>query len=553
VVRTEEAFQQYDSSTMVRRLADAHHIDMIVLDEIHSVKQRAAEASKRRQILGGLLTLAMERNPNLAVLGMSATPVVNNLVEAVSLLEMVLGLHFAELNTRATIPNVIAIHEKLVVHGVRYRPKYQQQLDVQCIEIDGADLIAELRSVGKGEVLGIERLLLEAKLESIAEVTCPGTLIYTHYVEGIVPRLRSVIEDQGFRVAEFTGSNKSGLELFKRGMADVLIGSSTLGTGIDGLQQVCDRLVIATLPWTHAGYEQLIGRVYRQGSIFTHVDVFIPQVILHHGDGIWSWDVQRRDRILYKRSLADAAVDGVIPDGVLESEQTMLGRSLEALHAWIDRLESGESLRVIKRERLTIPLPDDARRSALRRFGDFATMNARFINAHSAKTHARLTADPSEWFLYHTLYREARKSWPEVPFDIMAEWLKSRPHLIVGDFGCGEALLAASIPNLVYSFDHVAVNDSVIACDMAHTGVDAGILDVAIFSLSLMGNNIEDYLREAHRLLKLDGRIKIAEPLGHWDGAKRGHLTEMVTAAGFAIIGEVQVRGALLYLDAMKA
>jgi ubiquinone/menaquinone biosynthesis C-methylase UbiE len=120
---------------------------------------------------------------------------------------------------------------------------------------------------------------------------------------------------------------------------------------------------------------------------------------------------------------------------------------------------------------------------------------------------------------------------------------------------CFAHSLASSLPTQAsrYSFDHVAVNASVIACDMAQTGVDAGALDVAIFSLSLMGSNIEDYLREAHRVLKLDGRLKIAEPRGHWDGAKRGQLTEMITAAGFAIIGQVQVRGAFLYLDAMKA
>ncbi|PZS09879.1 MAG: hypothetical protein DLM70_01105 [Chloroflexi bacterium] len=99
-----EAFQQPDSSSMVQRLVQDHRIDMVVLDEIHSVKQRYAVASKRRQVLGGLLTLAAEHNPALHVLGMSATPVVNNLTEAVSLLELVMGVKYTELQTRATIP-----------------------------------------------------------------------------------------------------------------------------------------------------------------------------------------------------------------------------------------------------------------------------------------------------------------------------------------------------------------------------------------------------------------------------------------------------------------
>ena len=127
---------------------------------------------------------------------------------------------------------------------------------------------------------------------------------------------------------------------------------------------------------------------------------------------------------------------------------------------------------------------------------------------HSANSHKRLAEDPAEWYLYHTLYREARKDWPEVPYETFVRWLSARPHLVVGDFGCGEALLAASLPNTVHSFDHVAINDGVIACDMAHTPLEDGVLDVAIFSLSLMGTNVEDYLKEAHRVLKLDGRLR---------------------------------------------
>ena len=84
--------------------------------------------------------------------------------------------------------------------------------------------------------------------------------------------------------------------------------------------------------------------------------------------------------------------------------------------------------------------------------------------------------------------------------------------MIIGDFGCGEALLAANIENKVFSFDHVAINENVTACDMCHTSLDDACLDAAVFSLSLMGSNFIDYLKEAHRCLKLDGHLWIAEP-----------------------------------------
>jgi hypothetical protein len=47
---------------------------------------------------------------------------------------------------------------------------------------------------------------------------------------------------------------------------------------------------------------------------------------------------------------------------------------------------------------------------------------------------------------------------------------------------------------------------------MVHTGLEDSSLDVAIFNLSLMGSNFTDYLREAHRTLKIDGELRIIEP-----------------------------------------
>src|SRR5207244_4481522 len=66
-------------------------------------------------------------------------------------------------------------------------------------------------------------------------------------------------------------------------------------------------------------------------------------------------------------------------------------------------------------------------------------------------------------------------------------------------------------------FDHVAINGSVIACDMAHVPLDDEALDVAVFCLSLMGTNFTDFLREAHRCLRLDGRLHIWEPASYFD------------------------------------
>jgi hypothetical protein len=133
---------------------------------------------------------------------------------------------------------------------------------------------------------------------------------------------------------------------------------------------------------------------------------------------------------------------------------------------------------------------------------------------------------------------------------VFAEWLKRRPDWVVGDFGCGEAELARLVPNKVYSFDHVAVNESVVACDMAATGLAEQTLDVAVFSLSLMGLNYQDYLREACRLVRYGGWLKVAEPASRW---RVGDLIDAISSSGFSMVGQPVFRDRFIYLDAIKS
>ncbi len=124
---------------------------------------------------------------------------------------------------------------------------------------------------------------------------------------------------------------------------------------------------------------------------------------------------------------------------------------------------------------------------------------------------------------------------------------------MVGDFGCGEAELARLVPNKLYSFDHVAVNESVIVCDMAATGLADLTLDVAVFSLSLMGLNYHEYLREAYRLVRYGGWLKVAEPASRWGDGKLEELLGAIAASGFSIVGQPGYRDRFIYLDAIKS
>jgi ribosomal RNA-processing protein 8 len=90
--------------------------------------------------------------------------------------------------------------------------------------------------------------------------------------------------------------------------------------------------------------------------------------------------------------------------------------------------------------------------------------------------------------------------------------------------GCGEARLAASVPNITHSFDLVSHNSSVVACDIAHVPLGDQSVDIVVFCLSLMGTNVSDFLKEAHRILRVGGLIKIAEVRSRFEGNESNSL-----------------------------
>ncbi|MCP4868835.1 MAG: methyltransferase domain-containing protein, partial [Proteobacteria bacterium] len=301
-------------------------------------------------------------------------------------------------------------------------------------------------------------------------------------------------------------------------------------------------------PWTNAEFEQLKGRIWRQGQTSQKVEVVIPVTFADVAGERWSYCTSKLRRLRYKKSIADAAVDGAVPEGNLRTP----AQAQRDLMAWLERLAEGESEPII-RQVIRVPLSDEPVENARRlaRYGDFSAMNNRWNGSKSGTLADRLATDPEEWSNYHTLYREARRTWTVVPYQEVARWLGKMEGLTVADFGCGEALLAAEAGDrhVIHSLDHVAINDSVLAGDMAHTPLDDEAVGVAVFSLSLMGANFSDYLREAHRVLALDGRLVIWEASSRFDDAKR--FGQDLRKLGFGVF-LVEERGRFTHIEAMK-
>lgn len=545
LVMNHEQFQQGNSEV---RLLDfmamvSPKVDFIVIDEIHQTKQRSPDKmSRRKKLVQGLLVKAKEAiGDELHVLGMSGTPVINNLQEGKSLIEMIdLHVHH-ELQTRATVQNCMKLHQWFVSLGTRYRPNYDIQLDESCRpEVSCEPYLDEIRERANGTILQLEQILTKARLPVIVDSIKVGekAIVYTHYVKGIVPILRKGLSDAGHRVGLCTGQDDdSDLKEFKKinGRVDVLIASSRISVGVDGLQHVCNKLVVNILPWTSAEYDQLKARLWRQGSKFKKVDVIVPVTYADLKGGRWSYCESKLARLRYKQSIADAAVDGEVPEGNLRNET----QAQADIMGWLERLDEDREIK-LERPHVEVPLSrsPEAVEKRIRAYGDFTAMNNRWYLSNSSKTHERLQENPEEWAHYHTMYRELRESWPVIPYEEEIRWLSEdgRDITVVGDFGCGEAVISKRLKDKYqfFNLDHVAIDESVLVCDLADVPLADETLQLAIFCLSLMGANCTEYVREAHRMLEMDGWLHIWEPESYFKDV--GAFCDDLERLGFDVI-----------------
>ena len=148
--------------------------------------------------------------------------------------------------------------------------------------------------------------------------------------------------------------------------------------------------------------------------------------------------------------------------------------------------------------------------------------------------------------------------------DIAIKWLAGLPSSnLVADFGCGDARLMKTVNQVggvrcvspafhssvlvslselfripvvfndififhsqkVHSFDLVASAPGVVACNMADVPLGDASVDVAVFSLALMGTDYGSFIVEAHRVSCPP--VNVEEFADRWEG--RVGLSHMST------------------------
>lgn len=129
VILNYEKFCQSYSPALVDKLVSLNQIDFLCFDEVHRAKN---DMSSINQNLTNLRVLGGEKNPGMRVLGMTATPLINNLSKVRNLLELITGTSFEDImpTNLVTINNIHNAYKYLMLYGFRYVPDYK----INCIE-----------------------------------------------------------------------------------------------------------------------------------------------------------------------------------------------------------------------------------------------------------------------------------------------------------------------------------------------------------------------------------------------------------------------------------
>jgi hypothetical protein len=564
-------WEKFQIPSVINKLLELEKqkIDLIILDEIQFVKIRGKSpppstaslgklqsantkdkvSGTRRAILEAFVNGIKATNPKVKLVGLSATPVINELSEGRSLLNLITGWnHDKIIKVNQNVGNAVALHKEFFNIAVREKPQYGIHETRHDVDVDGEwptgvesrDLIAN--------PLMAEEILTKIRLPKILELIDGPTIIYTEYVnasldsrsQGIVAMLHDAVEEKLGKgtVAIYTGENHSGKDLFIKGDRQVLIASRPIAVGVNGLQHVCNRLIINTLPWTNANYQQLLGRLIRYGQKKEKVDVFVIRASL---DG-WKYDEQFKwSRILIKKTIAECVLDGIIPEKHLVSPET----ATKAAVNWLKRLENGEFSVVTKRKLDTRLSPVEVKRRLVKYGSDFRELNRKINVSKSDTIYKNMNANNGEmWEEYHRRLRETKKTWIVDPLDRIIQRIEKMNDdtyrwAPIGDFGCGEAMLADKFGNRVQSFDAVSHDSRVTSCNLAKVPLKDGEIGIAVFCQSLMGiaTAWPEYISEASRCLAKGGILLVAEatkPIRNND-RNLGSIKKIIEENGFEI------------------
>ena len=534
---------------MIDKLLSLNIIDFICIDEIQFAKANGTVESNRRECIKYFRLESEKQNPNIYVYGMTATPVINSIGEAKSLIELITAKEHPEIGEVTSINNCYQANKWLSIIGFRFIPNYGINVNEKTIEINGDELAEDI--VNAKTFIDIESILINKKLtnEQVIKELTPGTIIYCQYKKEIISKVIKKLDKLNISYVKYTGEEDNNTreynkKKFIKKEADILLATSPISTGVNGLQEVSNKIIVISYPWTGAEWEQLVGRINRQGSNFDSVTIIHPHVYINTNSREWNYDKRRWNIIKNKKTLSDVVVDGNL-DSIYKLNR--LGFIKDIINSLKEnRLDDFHP------ERNDIKIKYEFTEQEYKNSESIIKDVHRKANTSTSEyMHNWFVNNPNEWKEYHKQREVSKSKWDEDPVDVIAKEINDRNDSnIIADMGCGLAKLSTLIKeqNKVISVDHYSEDPNVIKCDMKHTTINDNEADITVFCLSLWGTNYLDYIKEAYRITAKRGFMYIVEPNDEFDFDK---LNEDIKQIGFNKINET-IRGKFTYLTFIK-
>eukprot|EP00808_Paulinella_micropora_P011842 g33254.t1 len=200
-------------------------------------------------------------------------------------------------------------------------------------------------------------------------------------------------------------------------------------------------------------------------------------------------------------------------------------------------------------ERVPVSFADQLRGSK------FRWLNEKLYTCKGNEAMELFAKTPSLYQTYHEGFRSQVQSWPVLPVQVIIQEIRNKRDngLVIVDMGCGDAAIAQALhsKHTIHSFDLVASNKFVTACNISKVPLADRSADMVVFCLSLMGTDMVNFLKEAHRILNSRGWLKIAEVESRLkEGVDR--FISAVTALGFKLLRTDKSNSMFLLFDFQK-
>ena len=146
----------------------------------------------------------------------------------------------------------------------------------------------------------------------------------------------------------------------------------------------------------------------------------------------------------------------------------------------------------------------------------FRILNEKLYKSSSEEALNYFKSNEEDFITYHKGFSNQSKKWPINPNNIILKslLLPKYKSMIIADIGCGEAKIAQKLVPMgykIYSYDLVSMNKYVTVADMKNLPLKNKFCDIGIFCLSLMNKNFIPFVVESNRILKLNGKLLVAE------------------------------------------